>query len=382
MRGLLVVGTSTAAREGVVAAALCSSLRAAGEDPVAFAAALTGPSARDEAALLDIAPNVWEPAASPAIAARHMGATIEPEALIQQAREAADGRVLVASAGGGLLAQLTPRYSARDLARELGMPVVVAALPSADSVNHVRLTVEGVRSAGLPVAAVVLSPWPEDPGRVLLDERRALEELAEFPVFSLPRDELPAKSWLEALPVTAAPSSSPARITLDTYTAWEQHPTGDPRATPRPRIMEVMLEIVSAEGPITANRAYSLYNKASGGKKLTSIARAPLSSSAYWLAQERKLTLVKKDDIPWQGDDVLRMPDQPAVRVRELGPRDLDEVPLDEIAELVRRIRGASGYTDPAELKRAVLNGYGLRRLTSKADEYLGLAIDLSEGDG
>ena len=143
-----------------------------------------------------------------------------------------------------------------------------------------------------------------------------------------------------------------------------------------------MIEIVSAEGPITANRAYSLYNKASGGKKLTSIARAPLSSSAYWLAQERKLTLVKKDDIPWQGDDVLRMPDQPAVRVRELGPRDLDEVPLDEIAELVRRIRGASGTTDAAEMKRAVLNAYGLRRLTSKADEYLGLAIDLSEDSG
>src|SRR5688500_18163266 len=115
MRGLLVVGTSTAAREGVVAAALCSSLRSAGEEPVAFAAALTGPSAREDAALLDIAPNVWEQASSPAIAARHAGAGVEPDALVRKARETADGRVLVASVGGGLLAQLTPRYSARDL---------------------------------------------------------------------------------------------------------------------------------------------------------------------------------------------------------------------------------------------------------------------------
>ena len=38
-----------------------------------------------------------------------------------------------------------------------------------------------------------------------------------------------------------------------------------------------MLEIVAAEGPIVATRAYALYNRASGGKKLTTTARAPLS---------------------------------------------------------------------------------------------------------
>jgi hypothetical protein len=90
------------------------------------------------------------------------------------------------------------------------------------------------------------------------------------------------------------------------------------------------------------------------------------------------VTLTREADIPWQGDDMIRMPDQPAVRVRELGPRSLDEVPLDEIAELVRLIKGSRGISDPTELKRAVLNTYGLVRLTSRADEYLGLAIDLA----
>jgi len=70
---------------------------------------------------------------------------------------------------------------------------------------------------------------------------------------------------------------------------------------------------------MTASRAYSLYNRASGGRKLTSVARAPLSSSVYWLAQERKVVLVRRDEIPWQDDDLVRMPDSPAVRVRELG---------------------------------------------------------------
>jgi hypothetical protein len=139
-----------------------------------------------------------------------------------------------------------------------------------------------------------------------------------------------------------------------------------------------MLEIVSTEGPMTATRAYSLYNRAAGGRKLTSVAKAPLSSSIYWLAREGKIALTREADIPWQGEDMVRLPDQPAVRVRELGPRTLDEVPLDEIAELVKLIRAARGTSDPMELKRAILTTYGLVRLTARADEYLGLAVDLA----
>jgi hypothetical protein len=126
----------------------------------------------------------------------------------------------------------------------------------------------------------------------------------------------------------------------------------------RPRIMEAMLEIVAAEGPIVVNRAYALYNRASGGKKLTTTARAPLSSAMHWLAQENKVVL--------EGE-VARLPDQPPIRVRELGDRVLEEVPLTEVAELMRRLGGS----DPAALKRAVLSAYGLVRLTQRAEEYL-----------
>jgi hypothetical protein len=142
--------------------------------------------------------------------------------------------------------------------------------------------------------------------------------------------------------------------------------------------MQTMLEIVEAEGPMTAMRAYSLYNRAAGGRKLTSVAKAPLSSSVYWLARENKLALTREAEIPWQGDDMVRLPDQPAVRVRELGSRSLDEVPLDEIAELVKLIRASRGTTEASDLKRAILSTYGLVRLTTRADEYLGLAIDLA----
>jgi dethiobiotin synthetase len=376
MRGITVVGCGVDSGEVAVAAALRDAL----PEARMFVTVTLGEGAD--------APGqrAFRASAAPVIAARHAGATLDPAALVAQVR-ASDGDV-IAAAPGGLMASLTERYSNRDFARELGLPLVVAARAAGGVTNQVRLVGEAARAAGLAVAAVVLTGWPEPPNRVQLDERDLLSKIARAPVLTFAgaseAERWPLLEWMETEapvhdeqpPADAIPA---APITLDPYDSWQPHQVGDPRNTPRPQIMQTMLEIVDAEGPMTATRAYSLYNRAAGGRKLTSVAKAPLSSAIYWLAREEKVTLTREADIPWQADDMVRMPDQPSVRVRELGPRSLDEVPLDEIAELTRRIRGANGTSDPTELKRAILSTYGLVRLTSRADDYLGLAIDLAE---
>jgi hypothetical protein len=348
MRGVLIAGTGPGAGEAAVA----DAVTAAEPDASMFA---TGP---DDAT------------APPAIAARHAGAALEPVAVAEEARAAADGlRVITTS--GGLMAPLAERYLNRDLALELRLPVILAAPAGPGLMNGALLALDAARGAGLTVAAIVVTGWPDPPNRVLLDERALLERYTAVPVLGL-EGELPIADWLEAEP------EAPARVALDPYDAWEERPVGDPRGTSRAEIMKAILEIVAAEGPMRASRAYAVYNRASGGRKLTSVARAPLSSAVYWLAQEHRLLLTRKDEIPWQDDDLVRLPDTPPVRVRELGPRELIEVPLDEIAELANRLRAARGSDDPAELKRAILDTYGLKRLTARADEYLGLALDLA----
>jgi dethiobiotin synthetase len=379
VRGLLVVGSGTDSGELIVAEAVRSGLPGAR----LFVTATLGQSVDAQA------DRSFRASAAPVIAARHAGASLDPAALVA---EASDGDApLVAAAPGGLMASLTERYTNRDFARELGLPLVIAARAAGGVTNQVRLVGEAARAAGLAVAAIVLTGWPDPPNRVQLDERELLTKKARVPVVTLgdrPDAEAAATwavpDWLdvEGPPPPAAdePQAAPAAapIVLDPYDAWQPRQVGDPRNTPRPQIMQTMLEIIDAEGPMTATRAYSLYNRAAGGRKLTSVAKAPLSSAVYWLAREEKLTLTREPDIPWQGDDMVRLPDQPAVRLRELGPRSLDEVPLDEIAELVRLIRNSRGGSDPTELKRAVLSTYGLVRLTTRADEYLGLAVDLA----
>ncbi|HEU4973904.1 MAG TPA: nuclear transport factor 2 family protein [Baekduia sp.] len=167
------------------------------------------------------------------------------------------------------------------------------------------------------------------------------------------------------------------QVDLEPYTAWAAHPVPDPRTAGREAIGPVLLEIVHAEGPILAERAYRLYVKASGGKALTSIARAPLSGAAFRLRQAGAIEF-GEDAEAGEGQaqpEVLRPAGTTEIRVRELGPRALDEVPLREVAELMRRLR-AAGAT---ELPRAVLDTYGLVRMTAKAEDCLRRAEELSQ---
>jgi hypothetical protein len=307
---------------------------------------------------------------TPAITADHAGRELMAAELLEQARGAD-----VAAVAANPVAPLGRRFTARDLATDLKAPVVVAVKAELALTGQARLYAEAMRAAGLAVAAVVIAEWPDPPGRTLLDERVLLHEVTGLDVLTLSPGEQPdwpVDEWRDVAPTTGP---APTRISLDPYRAWDGDVPGDPRSAPRPRIMEALHEIVATEGPMLASRAYALYNRAAGGKKLTSVARAPLSNSVYHLAREGRLALVRTDEAPWQGDDVVRLPDTPAVVVRELGPRELIEVPLDEVAELMRRLQAAG--QDGGDLRRAVLNAYGLTRMTARAEQYLTTAEEL-----
>ena len=290
-------------------------------------------------------------------------------------RDVPDG-VTVRSAPGLLAPERDGAGSVRDRARTRGATVLVVAPGGPDLANHALLTVEAARAAGLAVAAVIVA----GPGGAA--QREALRELAHADVVEVPDARAPSGAvagwplaeWAAAEPLPAG--AEPGEVALAPYAAWEPRAVPEPRTAGRGVVDPVLLEIVAAEGPVLASRAYGLYNRAAGGRKLTSIARAPLSGAAYRLRMDGRIELVKADESP-EDDDVLHLAGSAPVRVRELGPRALDEVPLQEIAELMRRLRAAGA----ADLKRAVLDRYGLVRLTAKADEYLGRALALAEGE-
>jgi dethiobiotin synthetase len=222
-KGFFVTGTGTEVGKTVVAATLAHDLRLQGSTVAVFKPAVTGldePGEPDHALLRraagsaqsdeEIAPYRYGPPASPHLAAAQAGDEIDPERLRQTALSAAAGAdVLVCEGVGGLLVPLTWRispltgeqratYTVRDLAVDLGLALVVAASPGLGTINHTLLTIEAARAAGLSVAAVVLTPWPEEPSAIERSNQETIESLGEVPVQTLRQLDLSGPgSWPE-----------------------------------------------------------------------------------------------------------------------------------------------------------------------------------------
>lgn len=202
--GIFVTGTGTEVGKTVVAATIAHTLAAEGQRVHVFKPAVTGLDEEVETdhALLrrasgsdqsdeQIAPYRYGPPASPHLAAALAGEEIDPERLRQAAHTAAeDADVLVCEGVGGLLVPLSPTYLVRDLAADLGYPLVVVASPGLGTINHTLLTIESTRAAGLHVAAVVLTPWPAAPTEIERSNHETIATLADVPVHTLPQLDL------------------------------------------------------------------------------------------------------------------------------------------------------------------------------------------------
>jgi dethiobiotin synthetase len=222
VRGLFVTGTGTGVGKTILSAALLAAMRAAGEPVRAYKPVVTGldDGPREwppdyellgTAAGMDpkeVAPLRFAPAVSPHLAAALAGQSINTTALIDRAR-ARSHRTLIVEGVGGLLVPLTERFAVRDLAVELGLPLLIAASPWLGTINHTLLTIEAARAARLSVAAVVLTPWPTKPSAIERSNRETIAQLGEIDVAVLARlqgpgltelqlvgDMLPWREWL------------------------------------------------------------------------------------------------------------------------------------------------------------------------------------------
>ena len=212
--GVFVTGTDTGAGKTVVAAALCAALRASGRRVAAVKPALTGLDEAGEASWpLDhellaaasggdadrVAPLRFGPPVSPHLAAELAGVRIVREAVLDGVGAAAEGAdVAVVEGVGGLLVPLADDYSVRDLARDLGLPLVIAARPGLGTINHTLLTVEAARAAALDVAAVVLTPWAAEPTTMERSNRDTIAALTGVEVTTLPHVAAPEPDLLAA----------------------------------------------------------------------------------------------------------------------------------------------------------------------------------------
>jgi len=133
-----------------------------------------------------IAPLRFGPAVSPHLAAELAGVEVDRQKMLDDLKsDGATADRLIVEGAGGWRVPISGEFGFRELAVELGLPVVIAARPGLGTINHSLLTIESVRAAGLYVSCVVFGPWPQEPDAMQADNIATVERLGEVSTATL-----------------------------------------------------------------------------------------------------------------------------------------------------------------------------------------------------
>ena len=174
------------------------------------------------------------------------------------------------------------------------------------------------------------------------------------------------------------PMGSPKSDSFEESLAFSQYVEFDGTTTSisqvgHGRLLDEILSIISTEGPVLGGRIFSVHTRSSGGQRVGRLIAETLEKA---LINATRRGLVVDDDPLGEVHRqfrTYRLPEQPDVWQRTLGPRTLELVPPRELAALMGALRGSQGFAEDDALYREVLYRYKLKRLTPKAVNRLKL---------
>lgn len=137
-----------------------------------------------------------------------------------------------------------------------------------------------------------------------------------------------------------------------------------------------VVRIVEIEGPVLGHRLHDAYRIAYGGQRVGKELARMLNQSIELAVRRGHIVSDNPLNEPGVKPRTFRLPSQPEVVVRELGPRTLSLVPPSELASHLAEFAGVRELSDD-ELYRAVLDVLGLKRLTDNVRLVLSDALKL-----
>ena len=169
-RGFFITGTDTGIGKTLVAVALTRAfvargLRTAVMKPVAAGSIATADGPRNDdalellgvsnvaAAYEDVNPCLLAMPASPHLAARAAGVSIDTQTILASCRRlAAQSDVLIVEGAGGWHAPISATATMADVAGSLALPVILVVGMRLGCLNHALLTRDAIRARALPFA--------------------------------------------------------------------------------------------------------------------------------------------------------------------------------------------------------------------------------------
>jgi dethiobiotin synthetase len=188
---LFVTGTDTGVGKTYVTRLLVAGLRDAGVDAVGYKPVACGD--RDDAFILGqvsggLSPEVVNPVhlktpVAPYVAGLLENRVVSPEELLAGYQKlAAEHELVVVEGAGGWEVPVAPDFRISDLAKALGLPVLVVAANRLGALNHILLTVNAIRARGLECAGLVLNQLDDELDTAMITNKGVIEDLTGVPL--------------------------------------------------------------------------------------------------------------------------------------------------------------------------------------------------------
>jgi very-short-patch-repair endonuclease len=160
----------------------------------------------------------------------------------------------------------------------------------------------------------------------------------------------------------------PADALLADYVAFSGTAGPDPRTVAIGEVADGLCRIIDAEGPMIAKRAYDIYLRGCGIRRLGGeIQKIMNSALAGAILQGRVIS----ENVTSRGGLILstvRSKGAPAARPRRRGPRSFDEIPPDELRAIAQRLSKALNVTAGSEEHlHAIIESLDLQFMTEQA---------------
>lgn len=187
-----VTGTDTGVGKTFVTALLTRALRRKGLDTIALKPLCSGErtdpeelrAAADNALPVDEVNPFWfQTPVAPLVAARIENRTVKTEALLEWfSRISANRQSLLIEGAGGWLVPAAEGLLISDLARKLGLPVLLVVANRLGCVNHTLLTLESIRAHGLHCEGIILNSLTTQADEAMRTNRALIEEFTSTPI--------------------------------------------------------------------------------------------------------------------------------------------------------------------------------------------------------
>ena len=168
-------------------------------------------------------------------------------------------------------------------------------------------------------------------------------------------------------PPTTRDTVTPVLNRAKPYIEFKGPAGPDPRHSTPARVAEGLCQIIDAEGPMVARRAYNLYLRGNGIAKMGRQLKRAMNRALQHAI--RKGRVAKVDELRTGGlvNTIVRIKGRPATVLRERGPRTFKEIPPSELELMARKLSQDEGFESGSnDHLRAVVKAFGLKRLTKQ----------------